>query len=148
MKRLILAAVMLVTGTGCASGNWFHFGPRPPELVGTWIDSARATPTDTFAWVLKANGDDQSLHISIRRDATGAAVLKQLQQRDTQWYLSRSLTGASQPKLCFKRRARDGGMCVRFKMDTLTSGSGRRLHILGDADRDRLGDRILEERTP
>ena len=104
MKRHILVAVALLTGTGCALGNWFHFGPRPPELVGTWIDSARATPTDTVAWVLKANGDDQSFHISIRRDAKGATVVKQLQQHDTQWYLSGSLTGTSQPKLCFKRR--------------------------------------------
>ncbi|MDQ2929569.1 MAG: efflux RND transporter permease subunit [Gemmatimonadota bacterium] len=44
--------------------------------------------------------------------------------------------------------SRDGGTCVGFKLDTLESGSGRRLHIVGYTDQAPREDKILIERTP
>ena len=65
-----LLGLLLAGVTSCASsGGLFSVGPKPHELVGVWIDSAKATPTDTIAWILGADGDDRTLHVHVSRDA-------------------------------------------------------------------------------
>lgn len=51
--RAALLGISLLIVTSCASsGGLFSVGPKPHELMGIWIDSAKATPTDTIAWIL------------------------------------------------------------------------------------------------
>ena len=141
-RFLALFAVMCV---GCASGSLFHSGPRPSQLVGTWIDSATSTPADSSAWVLKSNGDYRMLKIRGRRDDREPQTNRYEDHHYAQWYLSGSLADTSRREFCFKRRARNGGSCMRFQLDTLPSGQ-RRLRMLGYANQAPRRVWVLTER--
>lgn len=167
MKRLELAAlsvtvrstwvcvstVVAVAGlVACTAGGLFRLGPRPAALVGVWIDSALATPSDTVAWVLTAHGNDRTLHVVVTRDSTGRATLRRSTGGYGYWYLHGELSDTAHRALCFKARPRDGGSCYHFRLDTLiTSAPGvrrRRLRVLAYRGRQHTRDRILIERLP
>jgi hypothetical protein len=141
-RNLAMLAAMCV---GCASGSLFHSGPRPPELVGTWVDSAASTPADTLAWVLGGDGDYRTLTIRARSDNRERSASKAEERHYAQWYLSGSLADTLRREFCFKRRARDGGSCMRFRLDTLADGR-RRLRMIGYADQAHPRERVLTER--
>ena len=150
--RVFLLTVLLCGAIpGChPTGVWFSFGPRPAELAGVWIDSANTPPSDTAAWLLAPDGDKRTLHIIVDRDNSGNSVIRQTESSPTRWYLSGALTDTAHPAICFKRRARDSGTCVAFRLDTVTSGADarRRLTILGNPGENRTHPQILIERHP
>lgn len=125
--------LLVATSVGCASGSWFHNGPRPSELVGTWVASAESATADTDAWVLARNGDYRMLTIRARRDSRESSTKTTEEHHYAQWYLSRALAHTLRREFCFKRRARDGASCMRFQLDTLADGR-RRLRMLGYSD--------------
>lgn len=141
-RNLALLAAMCV---GCASGSFLHSGPRPPELVGTWVDSAASTPADTLAWVLASDGDYRTLTIRARSDSRESSASTAEEHHYAQWYLSGSFADTLGREFCFKRRARDGGSCMRFRLDTLADGR-RRLRMLGYANESHPRERVLTER--
>lgn len=59
------------------------------------------------------------------------------------WYLSGHLEDTTNRAICYKRRARDGATCLRFRMDTVaTPRFLRRLTVLGYR-----GEPLKEERV-
>jgi hypothetical protein len=147
MRRMALTlAPLFVISVGCASGSPFHSGPRSPELVGTWVDSAASTPTDTVAWDLASNGDFRTLAIR-SRTTPGDSLSGIIDGRHyAEWFVSGSMSDTSRREFCFKRRARNGGSCMHFEIDRMPDGR-RRLRLSGYADRERTGQRVLTERT-
>lgn len=145
----LLAALLLSTGACASSGGLFSVGPKPRELVGIWIDSAKATPSDTIAWILGADGDDRTLHIHVSRDAKGVASVETDDKRYGFWYSSGEMADTASLKLCVKRRARDGGTCTHFRLDTTTTQPlRRRLTLYGYRTSHGINDRVLLERLP
>jgi hypothetical protein len=140
-----VASLALVLTAACASGSgsWFSFGPRPPELAGVWIDVALTTSSDTVAWILAPNGADRTMHKFVRRDSRGVPSVVVHETSNGFWYLSGRLEDTTHRAICYKRRARDGATCVRFRMDTVASPrSFRRLRVL-----DYRGEPLKEERV-
>jgi hypothetical protein len=123
-------------------------GPKPHELVGVWIDSAKATPSDTIAWILGADGDDRTLHIQVSRDANGVASVQTDHKRYGFWYSDGDIGDTASRKLCVKRRAREGGTCTHFRLDTTTVTMRRRLTLYGYRTSHGVNDRVLLERLP
>jgi hypothetical protein len=113
-RRIYIVLSAAVSLAGCASSGLFHRGPRPGGLVGTWIDSAASTPSDTTLWILASDGSRR-----IRR-ASGET------DRD-QWYVD----GAErQPLFCFVRRARDAATCSPFTLDSAATPAGIRRRLV------------------
>jgi hypothetical protein len=136
-------ALLLTAACASGSGSWFSFGPRPPEIAGVWIDVALTSPSDTVAWILAPNGADRTRHTSVTRDGRGALSVAVRETSNGFWYLSGRLEDTTNRAICYKRRARDGGTCLRFRMDTLpTPLFIRRLTVLGYR-----GERLKEERV-
>lgn len=150
LHRTVLFGVCLAL-LACTPGQrWFSLGPRPPELSGEWIDSGKTTATDTSVWVLTPGGRDQTLHITVRQDAGSAAVERKTTDYGF-WYTEGSLADSSSRALCIKRRARDGGTCYAFRLDTVRSaenGMRRRLLVGGYKGNGPASDRVLTERQP
>jgi hypothetical protein len=140
-----VAWLALVLSAACASGsgNWFSFGPRPPELAGVWIDVAQTSPSDTVAWILAPNGADRTMHKTVRPDSRGVPTVAVHEISNGLWYLSGRLEDTTNRAICYKRRARDGATCLRFRMDTVaTPRFLRRLTVLGYR-----GERLKEPRV-
>ena len=119
--------------SGCAPGTrLFSPGPRPMELAVAWIDSASTTARDTVVWVLAPSGEDRRLMLSVRRDALGRETIRRGEKSAGIWYLQGSLTDTTQRAICYKKRARDGGPCVHFTLDSIRLANGtqrRRLTV-------------------
>ena len=148
--RIGALGVAAMIATACASsGGLFSVGPKPRELVGVWIDSAKTTAFDTLAWVLASNGDDGTLHVTVMRDPQGTLVAQSEEKRYGFWYLEGDLHDTSGRAFCVKPRARDGGTCTRFRMDTLnTRPVRRRLVMINYHGAHHTADRVLLERLP
>jgi hypothetical protein len=115
---------------GCASGGWFHRGPRPAALVGTWFDSAASTNGDTTLWVLAAGGGRRIVHDVAVKAHEAPGITRQETYAD-QWYVT-DVNVPSRAMLCFVRRARDGATCAHFELDSAiaaASGAKRRLVV-------------------
>lgn len=150
-----LAAGLLAAGCASAGGGWFQLGPHPAALAGVWVDSSSATPTDTVAWVLAANGQDRTLVVHVLPSKGGGAntTPAPVTRRETRygfWYLKGALGDTARQALCFQRRVRDGASCAPFRLDTVPAGAGtatrRRLRVLGFGGAHRTGGRVLVER--
>lgn len=147
----LMCAIVAVAITACASGTqFFRMGPRPREIAGVWIDSVHITPQDTSAWVLSPDGHDRTLHITVDRDPSGILVKKERQTPHGSWYLSGALGDTARRSICFKQRARNGGTCVRFRLDTLAENghTRRRRLIAGYQGQHQTRDRVVLERLP
>lgn len=146
----------LVTGfwavsiLACATGGGlFSPGPRPPELAAIWIDLAKTSYGDTVAWVLAPNGDDRTLHTLVKRDEKGSLTTVRREAHYGFWYTSGKLTDTAKRAICFKKRARDGATCLRFRMDTLAAQPlRRRLTVLLYSGRHHTADRLFVDRSP
>ncbi len=150
--RIALVTVLagLLSAAACASGQWFSTGPKPVALAGTWVDTSKVTATDTVAWVLRPDGWDGTLYVTVRVGRHGTPEVRERLQHYGYWYLSGDIADTASRQLCFKRRSRDGGTCVRFRVDTLTTDgiSRRLLTVFGYAGRTHTRDRYLLERLP
>lgn len=146
----LAAATWLAAGCASPGGGWFQFGPHPAALAGIWIASAKATPTDTVAWVLAPNGEDLTLVVYVRPATTAASAVTRRETRYGFWYLSGALGDAMRQAICVKRRARDGAACAPFRLDTIPAAAGvparRRLRVLGSRGDHHTRDRGLLER--
>lgn len=127
--------VMSISLAACAAPGTrlFRRGPQPVDLVGTWLDSARATAVDSVAWVLAPSGAHGRLHITVARDPGGKTVVTRNERGDGQWYLSGALGDSNGRAFCVSRRARSAPTCVPFRLDTIRAAGTvprRRLTIL------------------
>lgn len=150
-RRRVLVALGVALALGaCAPGTrLFQLGPRPSELVGSWVDSTQATPTDSVVWVLAANGAHRRMHIFVTRDAGGQPAASREEKGDGQWYVAGALADTSDRAFCVSRRSRSASSCVPFRLDTLHvagSKARRRLTILRRGDHAPLI--VLLERVP
>lgn len=146
----LAAATWLTAGCASPAGGWFHVGPHPAALAGIWIDSAKATPTDTVAWVLAPNGEDRTLVVHVRPAITAASAVTRREIRYGFWYLSGALGDTTRQAICVKRRPRDGAACAPFRLDTIpkvgSATARRRLRISGFRGEHHTRDRVLLER--
>ena len=117
----------------CApGGRLFTPGPRPVELAGAWIDSAATTAHDSIVWILAPNGDDRMLALSVRPDSSGRETIHRDEKSAGFWYLQGALTDTAGRVICYKKRARNGGTCVHFTLDSIRLANGmqrRRLTV-------------------
>lgn len=153
MRRTIPLACTMVLIAACAPiravTGYFRYD-NPPQLAGTWVDSARATPTDTVAWVLGARGLDQTL--TIRRGVGPDGAPTRTEQLDGYgyWYTRDVGAAADAGHICFRSRARGRDACFPFTLTRLPADAAgrarRRLAIIGYAGRRDTRDRILIER--
>lgn len=144
---------LMCLGIGACSsarGGLFSLGPRPAELAGMWIDSAKTTALDSSVWILAPDGADRRLHITVSRAADGLPRVDRDDKRYGLWYLAGPLADTAKRALCYQRRARDGGSCVRFRIDTITGGGAtrRRLVILGFRGEREATPQVFLERLP
>ena len=124
-QRMKLGVMLLglVMAVGCAPGApWFSPGPRPADLAGVWIDVSATTASDTVARVLAPNGDDRGLRLKVERGASGGVVVRRDEKKYGFWYLQGALEDTARRAICYKKRARDGGTCVHFALDTTREG--------------------------
>ena len=147
--RLVPGVMVLVTGCALIPA----LGRRRDDmrsLAGIWIDSARATPSDTVAWRLDANGADWTVTITVHHDSAGRGSTDRHDTRYGYWHLQGILSDTSGRALCFKARPRDGADCYPFVFDTIRDSSSaaprRRLVVLGYRGQRELRSRILLER--
>ena len=148
-KRITLMLILGVLSACATSGGLFTAGPRPPELVGTWVDVGKATTTDTVAWVLAPNGADRTLAITVLPGEHGKPTRHETVATHGTWYGSGQLADTVRRQLCFKHRARTGPTCFAFRLDTLAMGPvRRRLTVLQYHSTHSTGDRVLLERNP
>ena len=145
-----IGAVSLAAA-GCASnGPWFSAGPHPASLSGTWIDQELSTARDTVAWILDSHGSDRTLHLSMVTDQNGRPNLRRREVVSGIWYTEGDPADSAARTLCHKRRARDGGSCVHYQLDTVTVNQVRlrRLTMFDFTGRARTPSRVLLERLP
>lgn len=149
-RRALAALSAVVALSACAPGTrLFQLGPRPAELVGTWVDSTQATQTDSVAWILAGNGAHRRLHIAVRQNESGQSVTTREERGDGQWYMAGTVADTMSRAFCVSRRSRSAPSCVPFRLDTLPVGgpvTRRRLTILRRGDRAPLI--VLLERLP
>ena len=135
-RLLCLTLLPLLTLAACASLG--HVGPRPADVAGEWVDVARATPADTFVWLLRPSGADSTLHVRVG----GTPVSR----RSGIWYVSGEQPEASRRRLCFVAHpGRSARSCTAFRLETRrVDGSARRALTLV---RQGSPDRTLLERV-
>lgn len=122
--------------------------PRPPVLVGEWIDVRHTTPGDTALWVLGADGYDGSARLVA--DSARVGGITRSEHRYGSWYFNGAFTDTSDRAICFARRVgRDGATCMTFTLDTISSAGSSRLRLIvhGYQGEHHTGDRELLERT-
>lgn len=142
---LLCASACVGVSTAAAPGS------RTRDIAGIWVDSAKATPTDTVAWRLDANGADWTLRIRVVRDSANRLTTEQQATRYGYWYVEGTSTDTTQRAICFKKRPRDGGTCYAFRLDTLDGGSAparRRIVVAGYRGQQHTRTRVLLERLP
>jgi hypothetical protein len=156
MKTTALAGLMLFS-TACTAVS--KLAPRAMDthsLAGVWVDSTKATPTDTVAWKLDPNGSDWTLEIRVLRDSLMRVTTEQHVTRYGYWYLRGALADTAGRALCIKVRPRDGATCYAFELDTVRAARGdapvadgaprRRLVVLGYQGQQHKRTRVLIER--
>jgi len=141
---VLLAAAASACAFGHSVASYASYG-HPRQLVGTWVDSSLATPTDTVAWVLGAHGLDETLTIHVARDSTGAVTRQEHREGYGYWYAPGSGVAADSGRICFRSRARGHDVCYPYHV-TVVSVAGRerrRLKVDGYQGRQHTRDRIL-----
>ena len=150
MKLSVMTAG-LVIAAGCAPGaRWFGAGPRRSEVAGEWIDVGATTAGDTVAWVLSSDGHDRALHLKVERDASGGVGVRRDEKKYGFWYLEGTRRDTARRAICYKKRARNGGTCVHFSLDTTHEGGivRRRLTVRDFPGEKMPGGRAFIERLP
>lgn len=146
-----VVASMLVVGA-CATGALFGSRPTPAALVGRWVDSSTATPTDTVVWILAANGADQTMVVHVPRDADGVPRVERHTSTYGAWYQRGAMADTAGRAICFDPKGRNFGSCYAFRLDTVRAAGAeaarRRLVIVQYRGAHYTRDRILVERTP
>lgn len=136
MKRTLLISWLCATG-GCTSRIWWlRPGPRPAELVGTWVDSTRTTATDSVGWVLGDNGSDRRFVLSVRQKPGLQTQVTRQEQSNGQWYIKGALSDTIGRTFCVWRQHKLPS-CFPFRLDSLTQARGagqRRLRIYPKGD--------------
>ncbi len=159
--RSIVASLMRWAGTtallgmlgGCAvAARVLDTGTEPPDLVGRWVDVARATPTDTVVWVFPANGWERTLTIRVATDPRGRVLVKQHEVADDRhWQVNGQMADTAGRRLCFRQRFR-GKWCYRFRLDSIAASgeasAPRRLVLLPDRKDTAVPVSVLVERLP
>lgn len=144
-RRLDLSLVVLALA---CSGTlpWLRgdLSNHPPTLVGEWVDVGKSSPTDSSFWILKANGDDESLRITHPAGDGGSVHRSRLHYG--YWFVR----GASsqQAELCVTRRpGRDAPSCTSFTLgvDSTMSPPRRVARLAAYAGAHHLGERLLLE---
>ena len=114
-----------------------------------WLDVALTSASDTVAWILAPNGDDLTRHVSVWRDERGVLSRVTREKWNGRWYLSGTLGDTASQAICYKRRTRDAGMCLPFRMDTVSGLPFlRRLRVYGYRDETLKVGRLFVERRP
>lgn len=148
--RSVVFVLVVWLAMGCASSNWFHRGPRPSALVGTWVDSAATTAGDTAVWVLDASGARRTLHITVLRDSTGAVHTRRRDIAEGQWYVDKSSDPSRSSLFCVALHARQGPTCSAFEIDSVANGAlgGRRRLVIHSYNPKSSWKRVLIPRDP
>lgn len=148
---LLLCAALL---SGCAAGRsvtgYFSYA-NPPRLVGTWVDSALATSTDTIAWVLGPRGLDKTLSVHVGPAAESASGRTETVAGYGYWYVRGGLASVDTGHICFRSRARGRDACFAYELSmalapTAAAPQRRRLLIVAYEGRRHTRDRVLLER--
>jgi hypothetical protein len=132
--------------------QWLRPGAHPLEITGVWLNLAQSSATDTIAWVLAPNGDEQTMIIHVAKGAGDTPVTTIREVRKGLWFLNGALTDSARRAICYQPHSRGGSTCVNFRLDTLPQVRGvslrRRLTVLGFQGERPTGDRVLLERRP
>ena len=146
-------SLMLLTSSCTAVMKLAPRGMDTHTLAGVWVDSTKATPTDTVAWKLDPNGSDWTLEIRVVRDGAMRVRTERSETRYGYWSLQGALADTAGRALCIKVRPRDGATCYAFEFDTLRSPPDdgpvrRRMVVLGYQGQQHRRTRVLIERLP
>lgn len=149
-RNVRYAIVLGLVACSPTGSNLLSFGPRPAKLIGTWIDSSKTTPADSSIWLLAADGADRSMRVLIGTMSDGSPHASRSETNFGYWYVSGTLGDTLRQALCFKRRARNGGTCVAFRLDTVVvNGRAQRRLLLSDyKGQHHTTNRVLLERAP
>ena len=140
----IVAALISGCAVGrMASGLVAH--DNPARLVGTWVDSSTASPTDTVAWVLGPRGLDQTLTRHLAADAGDRGRWTENLDGYGYWYVPSNAPAADTGRICFRSRGRGRDACFQYELST-TPAARRRLLIVAYQGRHHTRDRVLVER--
>lgn len=146
-SRLAAALALLVASGGCATSSHFLGGQatQPVQLIGEWVDSLHTSAADTALWVLRADGQDLSVHLAPDSASRGAGRIVS-SRRHGVWYLQGSLADTASRALCFNSRpGRSAPSCVPFSLDSLSHPS--RLEVFGYQGEHRTAARVLFRRV-
>lgn len=152
--RTACSLVIAVIVGGCAAGRMVtHYVAysNPPELAGTWVDSALASPSDTVAWILGPGGLDQTL--TLHRDDSARESTRWIShvQGYGYWYVPGGLHPAGHGRICFRSRARGHDSCYPYAISIVAAPGGatparRRMVIFGYRGLRHTRDRVLYRR--
>ncbi len=126
---------------------------HPPQLVGTWVDLAKSSPTDTALWILGPAGEDLSQHVvraAADADAAARFVLT-APKHYGYWFAKGDLGDSVSRAICFTNRpGRSAPTCLPFALDSVTEGvaTHRRLLVRGYRSEHRTSDRMFVAREP
>lgn len=153
-RSLCLLSCALVSG--CAVGHLVTglvAYSNPQRLVGAWVDSALATPTDTVAWVLGPRGVDQRLARHFASTEGGAAKWNESLDGYGYWYVPGRAATADTGRICFRSRARGRDACFPYQLGTAQAAADgaqerprKRLLIVAYQGQHHTRDRVLIER--
>lgn len=126
---------------------------HPPQLVGTWVDLAKSSPTDTALWILGPGGEDAAQHL-VRATAdanAGAAFVLTEPKHYGYWFAQGAMSDSASRAICFTNRpGRSAPTCLSFALDSVREGSAtrRRLLVHGYRGERHTSDRVLVAREP
>ena len=152
--RRALAAVLLF-GDACSSATMLGGTMRnhPAPLVGTWVDLAKSSPTDTALWILGSAGEDETQHLVRGTSATNAVApfAPSAPKHYGYWFAQGEITDSASRAICFTNRpGRSAPTCLSYALDTVREGgtTHRRLLVHGYRGEHRTSDRVLVAREP
>jgi hypothetical protein len=156
-SRRAFAVIVILAGACRASGLLGeNRSNHPVELVGAWVDLVKSTPADTALWLLGAEGEDASQHVT-RRDArtakapAGDSFELSSAEHYGYWFFRGAMVDTARRSLCITRRPRRVmPTCVHFDLDTIATAAGprRRLRLAQYEGEHRTSDRVLVAREP
>jgi len=155
-NRAPVSVLVACLALACHPASFFGGGMRnhPAALVGQWVDSAKASPTDTSLWILDASGNDESQHVRLDSNAdhtTPAAFVTTRATHYGYWFFQGTLQDSTDRAICFTNRpGRSAPTCRPFDLDSVSTARGmrRRLVVRGYQGEHETSNRILLERLP
>jgi hypothetical protein len=149
------AAALLLVGGACGTVTRLGGTMRnhPPQLVGTWVDLAKSSPTDTALWILGSAGEDETQHLVRGTSDTNAVALfaPSAPKHYGYWFAQGEITDSGSRAICFTNRpGRSAPTCLSYALDTVREGgtTHRRLLVHGYRGEHRTSDRVLVAREP